>query len=180
MEQYSINLLKTKSNLSGTDRIILQQLNRFASGIAIFTFIVGVIICSTFIFLKLRLSSLENKRTTITRSISQQARKQILLLAIRDRLPVIEKAIDTQYPWDRVIGDLSVIASPPALKSLTVGQNTTITLRAHANSLEEIGQMVESTIALTQAKKIMQPQIISLSASAEEGLDITLSLVPVL
>jgi hypothetical protein len=180
MDQFSINLLKTKSGLSGEERLILQQVWRIARGVAIITFLLGVAIATAFIVMRLRLASLEDKRTAISRSISQQARKQILLLAIHDRLPVIEKAIGTQYPWDRVIGDLSVIASPPRLKSLTVGQNTTITLRAHANTLEEVGQMVESTIALTKAKKIMKPQIVSLAVSDVGGLDISFSLVPVL
>lgn len=180
METPAINLLRTQSVLTPEQLLILSKL-RLASFIISGLFLgIGIFVGISYVAARTQLNNLENQRITIARQISQQAKKQVLLLNLQDRLPVIGKVMDAQYPWDRVIADLSLLALPPNLKTIAITQNNAITMTVQAKSLEEVSQMVRTSIQLSVDKKIRTPQISSIQISQQGTIDITLTLIPIL
>jgi hypothetical protein len=129
---------------------------------------------------KLQFNQLDDKRTALSKTIAAQAKKQILLLSLQDRIPIIQKTLDIQYPWDRVVEDLVAIVGPPYLKTLAIGQNNILNVSARADTLEEVETMVKEALRQTQEKKIRSPQLNSLQIAKDGTIDLTFTFIPIL
>lgn len=174
----TINLLKTQSVLSARELILLSRLKLVGIALLIMLLTSGLFVGTAFFAANLRLQGLENDRVTITRRIALQARKEVLLSSLKDRLPAIERVLDNQYPWNEIMSYVGQIAAVPSLTSLTMDDNSVVTLRIEATTLEDIEAMTQKLFQLTQQKKITFPGLSSLSLSKEGGYEVTLYFTP--
>lgn len=106
MDSNGINLLRTQSVLSQEELAFLERF-RVISGMIIAVVLgIGIFVGGAYLAAKFQYDRLEERRVTLARSITAQAKKQILLLSLQDRIPIIQKTIEAQYPWDTVVENL--------------------------------------------------------------------------
>ncbi len=180
MDSNGINLLRTQSVLSQEEVLLLGRIKLVSFIAVICVVVVGIFVGGAYFAAKLQHNQLEDKRVSLSKSISAQAKKQILLLSLQDRIPIIKKTLDAQYPWDKVVENLVQIVGPPYLKTLAIGQNNILNVTAEAKSLEDIEAMITESLKQTQEKKIRSPQISSMTIAKDGGINITFIFIPIL
>lgn len=130
----------------------------------------------TFLFQK---NQLEQEEKSLLAKISQQSKKEGLLVSLKQRLPVVEKIIAAQAPWERVIDVISSIAQPPVLTTIEAADKSVIKLTLKASSLEEASAIVIKLIDLTNQNKIKSPQLLGLNLLKDGLIQMSVSFVPV-
>lgn len=179
MDSNGINLLRTQSVLSQEELAFLERF-RVISGMIIAVVLgIGIFVGGAYLAAKFQYDRLEERRVTLARSITAQAKKQILLLSLQDRIPIIQKTIEAQYPWDTVVENLVSVVRPPFLKTLVIGDNNLLAITAQADSLEDVEVMVKEILKQTTEKKIRSPYISSMQVSHNGKIDINFSFIPI-
>jgi hypothetical protein len=180
MDSMNINLLRTRSTLSQEELIFLQKLRFFSIAVISAVFIVGLFVGIAYIAGGMQYDRLERKRLALSRLINIQAKKQILLLSLQERIPIIEKVFDSQYSWDKVIDNIIEIISPPFLKRFSIEEDSTVHIMAHVNSLEELESIVVRTVKQAEEKKIRSPVINSLVVEKDGKIEARFTFTPML
>lgn len=176
----SINLFRSQSALSSQELLLLSRL-RFVSVVCTSIVVgIGVVLASLFTYAQLRLNALESEKKSINSQLSLNANKEVLLIALKDRAPILEQIMKNQYNWDGVISTVGQIVQPPNLKLLEVDANNTLTLNVGTHSLDETNEIIARTIELSQQNKLKNAKIDSLEMTSDGQVEATIKFVPVL
>ncbi len=173
-----INLLKTKTSLT-PELITLMEKLRVGSFVAIgVVLVVGFLIAMSPLFLTGERNSLLEAKKQLVAAIAADARKEGLFLSVKDRIPVVDRAIQSEKPWGQILDMVGSIILPPKLLSLAVDDHYVVFLNVKAGSVEEIAGWINSIIDLVSQKRIRSPQLVSLQLTKEGSMLVSFSFIP--
>lgn len=173
-----INLLRTDSSLSSRETVLLKRTKFISIGLLLFSIALGLLVASAFIIAQMRLNDAEHARTTLLRRIAIQARKEVLLRTLKERMPSADKVIASQYPWENILNQISTIAIPPFLQTVSINEKSMITLGVVATTFEEIEQMTQRLLELSQSGSIMSPTLVSIRSLQSGNYEVYFSFTP--
>jgi hypothetical protein len=178
MKEISINLLRSQSVLSSTELVLLEKIKFFSVVMLIALLVSGIFVSGAFAAAQLRLNALDSERTSLIRRISLQARKEALLLSLKDRVSSLEKTLNSQYPWQDILNAVSQIAQPPQLQTLAIDQKNVLSLGLSLQSLEELQGITQTVEQLANQKKIREPVLDSLQSSVDGSMKLNIRFIP--
>lgn len=155
--QSSINLISTKTGLSPEVELIENSVRR-ASTISIFVFLAaGFLIGGLYLYFSSQLTSLEAMRTELRSQINSAKKNEGLLVSIKDRTRIVERAMASQRPWAETLDLLGTVAVPPALASVSVGEQNKIEITIQDGSIEAMRAPIATLISYANEGKIRNP-----------------------
>lgn len=175
-----INLLKSRSSLSPQILAIQEQLRWVGAGSILLVIILALGIGVTYLIFLQQRQALETRRKQVLSAIANESVKEGLYFSVRQRLPVVEKALGMQQPWGSLLDDINTIARPPDLSSVVVDEQNIVVLSIKATSVEQTADMVNAVVRLVQERRIKNPQLLGLQLSKEGNVQINLSYIPTL
>ncbi|MCX8008673.1 MAG: hypothetical protein N3A54_03125 [Patescibacteria group bacterium] len=157
-----INLFRS-SVMRERELLFLRKL-RLISFIFLTIIISFGILTGIFYFLgKIEYDGLEENRSYLSMSIGNQAKKQTLLISLQERLPMIQRILDSRNSFENVISTIQDIVSEQNIKTISMIEQTKIvTMTIQANSLEEIQSITSRILQKIEDGKIRSPIINSL------------------
>ncbi|OGG30580.1 hypothetical protein A3A63_01905 [Candidatus Gottesmanbacteria bacterium RIFCSPLOWO2_01_FULL_46_9] len=171
----TINLIRTKTSSSPQLDAIEASVRRSAYiGVAAFLCI-GVIMAIVYYLFYFENLKLQKEKTQLIDRINAEKNKEGLLIAIKDRTRIVQKAMGSQKPWTKTLDLVATFASPPTLSSLSVDEQNKVVLGAKAGSLDEVLYMVNTIIVHTKENRIKNPQLISFQLGKNGEVEATIS-----
>ncbi|MFZ5845381.1 MAG: hypothetical protein ACOY0S_02830, partial [Patescibacteria group bacterium] len=132
----NINLLKPETGPT-TLLALSAEKWRLVSYLGLFlVVVVGLVAAGVYFLFKTQKEALEDSRMQAVRRINAQKDKEGFLLTLHERLSLIEKALASQRPWAQALETAGQIALPPKLASISVDDDSRVTLTIEAESLE--------------------------------------------
>lgn len=178
-DDQSINLLRVHSVLSSEESALLSRLRVFSIVVTVLVLLIGTFVGTAFLAAKLRLNSVTDEKSNALKLLAFNSKKEALLLGLKSKIPLVNTAIRSQYPWDRIMETVSLVASPPILQSLTIDTTNTLTLMVSVGSLEEMNDLVGRTEELVQQKRIKNPRLGSLSTEKDGRINTSVLFTPI-
>ncbi len=136
---------------------------------------IAVILAVIYILLYFQNQNLQQEKAQLLDRINAQKTKEGLILAIKDRTKIVEKARANQKPWTEVLDLVTTLASPPALSSITVDEQNKVVISVQAGSLDEVNSMVNAIILQDKEKRLRSPQLVSLQFGKKGEIDLAFS-----
>lgn len=167
MNEIRINLLKTQQSLTPYELSGLRRLKLVSTMVLIILLAAGTIAGSAFLIVTQRYNSLETEKNVTTRKITLASRKEVLLLAIKERIPITQRTINSQHPWNTIMNTVRAIASPPVLVGIQIDDKNNLILDLKSTSLDEINTVVQSINQFVIDGIISKPIINSLIVDNE-------------
>ncbi len=179
MKDISINLLKTQQSLTPYELSGLRRLKIVSTLVLVLLLTAGSIVGIAFLLVTQRFNSLETEKSITTRKITLASRKEVLLLAIKERVPVTQRTIKSQYPWNTMMNAVRAIATPPLLVGIRMEENNTMHLDLKTTSLDEINTVIQSINQFVIDGIISKPIINSLIVDNEGIVKSSVQFTPV-
>ncbi len=173
-----INLVKTKTSLTPELVAFMGQL-RLASFVGIGgVLVVGFLIGVSFLFLTNERNSLAETKKQLLVAIAADAKKEGLFISLKDRVPVVDRAIQNEKPWGQILDMVGNVILPPKLVSLAVDDHQVVSLSVKAGSVEEVAGWINSIIDLVAKKRVRSSQLVSLQLTKEGSMLVSFSFIP--
>jgi hypothetical protein len=171
----TINLIATKTGLSPQVELIEKSLQR-ASFIAIIVFLAaGAAVGGFYALYSAQMSSLETERTQLRSQINAAKNNEGLLVSIKDRTRIVEKAMSSQKPWGKMLDLLGTVAVPPTLATVSVDDENLIDITIQGATIDEIVSPINVLIAYAQEGKIKNPKLTSIQFGKSGQVNISLT-----
>ena len=171
----TINLIRTKTSTSPQLDAIEGSIRRSAYvGVGLFLCI-GVTMAIVYYLFYFQNMSLQKEKATLIGVINAEKNKEGLLIAIKDRTKIVQKAMESQKPWTKTLDLVATFAIPPSLASLSVDEQNKVVIGIKAGSLDEVLYMVNTIIAHTTDKKIRSPQLLSFQVGKKGEVEMSIS-----
>lgn len=178
MASQDINLLKTKTSLSPQVVAVQGQL-KMGSYVAIaIVIVIGVLVGVSYSLLNFQLGRIENQKKTLIAQLNTLSRKEGLYVSLKQRLPIVEKALGGQRLWGSVLQTLNSVAVPPELTSVAIDDKNVMVLTLQTNSIETTASMVNAVITLARDRKIRSPQLVALQLLEDGAVQLSISFLP--
>lgn len=173
-----INLLQTKTRLSPELLAFTEKFRMASWGIIGGTLVVGVITgLLFFLFREQRLRVADDKRRLLA-SISSNAKKESVFTSVKERIPLVEQALNSQKAWGQLLDGIAAIAKPPNLYSLSVDDKQLVQINLKTTSLAEVGGWIARVLDLFTQKRLRSPQLMSLQLSKDGNILVTIAFIP--
>lgn len=157
----------------------IQGQLRMASFVVIsLVIIAGILVGVSYSFLNLQLTRTENEKKTLISQLNQLSRKEGLYVSLKQRIPIVEKALASQRAWGSVLKTISEVALPPILTSVAIDDKNVMILTLQADSVETTASMVNAVIRLAGEKKIRSPQLVALQLLQDGEVQLSISFLP--
>lgn len=173
-----INLLQSKTVLPPQLAAIEGRLRQASYMSLAILLVAGVLVGVTYLFFQNQKRVLEETRTQLIRKINAQSQKEGFLVAVRERLGVVDKVLAYQLPWAQIMDTIKTIALPPKLNAISVEEQNKVTLSVKADSIEETLNMVNAIVAGVEQKKLRNPQLVSFQLEKDGSVQLMFSFVP--
>lgn len=174
-----INLLKTKTGLS-PEFIALEARLKWVSSIAFIALIVaGAILIGADKLLNSKKQNLLHQKKTLLTSITNESEKEYLFVTVKERLPLLEKALATQKPWEVALDTILSFVAPPQLVSIDLDEKDAVKLTIHTSTAEEALSYVDRVVELTREKRVSNPQLLFLELDEDGSVQFVLSFVSI-
>ena len=171
----NINLIRTKASSSPQIDVLEASLRRSAY-ICLITFVslaaITGVVYGLFYFQR---SKLQNERQQLLVRVNNGKNKEGLLVAIKDRTKIVQRAMQNQKPWTKMFDIVYSFVQPPQLESLSVDEQNKMLLTIRTASVDEMAAIVDSIISYAKDSKILNPQLLSLQFGRSGSLEITVS-----
>lgn len=141
---------------------------------------VGIVVGITFFVARLRLDALTAEENKVTRKLSLNTQKEVLLLTLKDRLPMVEKTVAAQYSWKQLLESLGHIVSLSQLKAVSLDSSNVLRISVTAHTFEELEDMTKRILELVAQKKLRKPLIESLAVGTDNVLEVAFQVTPVI
>lgn len=173
-----VNLLETKTAISDRVATIDSQL-RFTSLVLLGILLVsGLGIGSGFWFLRIRYESLVATKKQYIAEIANQAQKETLFYALKDRIQIVSKATESQKSYDELLTLLSRISEISTFGSISVDDTGQVQADITLGGIEEaFGLMDRMTNEITR-NSIEKLTIASLSLGEDGSVSVVITLSP--
>lgn len=179
MAKDDINLLKTKTGLSPQLAALAEKL-RVASLVAlVFLLLLGIVVTSSFILVTSRYRALEAEKVRLSRQITADSHKEGLLMAVKHRAAIVEKALASLLPWGTALDMVERIALLSTISSVTVDEVGEVTILLKLVSLNDALNLVRSVMALTEEQALRRPKLTALSLQEDGYVELGISFLPV-
>lgn len=141
---------------------------------------VGIIIGSTFFFLKARSGQMSSENTQMGGQIDAQVVKEGILVSLKERSDVAGKALEAVRPWGNLFPILIQIAPATQLKSLSIDETTRVSLLLSLGSVDDAVTVVTNVISLSGLHTVRSPQLLSFSIKDDGTVQMGVSFIPIL
>lgn len=173
-----INLFKSESSISPQLEGIQEQLRVIGYGAIGIFLLVGLVVGVTFVVMQAQYQSLTNSKTQLIERINRESQKEGLLVSLKDRIKVVDKAIASQKPWSSLLDTILPLIPPPRLTNIGVDDEDRITITVRLPSIEESMNIVTTMLQLAIEQKIRNPQLTGFSFDKDGGVRMSLSFLP--
>lgn len=173
-----INLLRTKTRLS-PEALVLADRLRVVSWVSIgITLVVGIVTGLLFLEFQRERDAVAVEKKQALSVIAANARKETLYNSLKDKIPQVTKALNSEKPWGQILDTVSTVALPPKLLSVSVDDRQVVLLSLKTTSFDDAAAWIASVIDLAGRKSIRSPQLVSLQLSKEGNILLSLSFIP--
>ncbi len=179
VESGHINLLRAKTGHSAEFDVIAVNLRRVGVLTTLLVIVLGILLGSGYTVLRMQLLSLTEQKKQLITELTGKARKETLLLVLKNQIGLTKKVLETQKPWGAVTESVFRIASPPALASFILDDKQEMTMQIRAGSIEEAADIIGRTMKEFSQNHIKNPTLQQLSFSGKGNVEMTLSFIPV-
>ncbi len=142
------------------------------------TLVVGIITGLIFLEFQRERELVARDKQLLLTTISSMAKKESLFVSLKDRIPLVSRAINSEKPWGQILDTVAGISSPPSLYSVSVDDHQVVLLNMKSTSFDEVAGWIARVIDLTGAKRIRSPQLVSLQFAKEGTILVSLSFIP--
>lgn len=174
----SINLIRSKPGIPGYLGNIARPL-RIGSFVLFGITILGAIIVGlTTLIIGDQYHKLVSAKDQYTKTIINNKVREELIIGIRQRLGVIEKARALQYGWSTAMNTIVTIAPVASIRTISTDDKQTVLLSVDSHTTKDAQAIVDAVLSQFSDKLITQPQLISLSVDKDGQYAMTLSFIP--
>lgn len=174
----SINLIRTKSGIPGYYGSIARPLRIGSLILFGATVCGGILVGLATLIIGDQYRKLVTAKDQYAKTIINNKSREELIVGIRQRLAVIEKARALQYGWSTVLDQIVTIAPASSIRSLTTDDKQTVLITVDAHATKDAQKIVDAVLAQYTDKTITRPQLASLSVDKDGQYAMTLSFVP--
>lgn len=139
----------------------------------------GVIIGAMYLMINVRLHQLENKKLQLTQRINAASTKEGIIISLKQRIVVAQKALDAARPWGKLFPLLEQIAPVSQFATVTVDENGRVSTILEVNSIDDAVTVVTNAVNLFHTKVLRAPQLLSLSLRDTGTVQVALSFIPI-
>jgi hypothetical protein len=175
----TINLLSSKAGLSPQIELIQRSIKRISSISVVVFLLAAVSVGGLYYYYTTQQRTLEAERDSLRNQIRAASINEGLLISIKDRTRIVERAMTSQRPWGDMLDLLGTIATPPALSSISVEEDNKIKITIQSASINEIAQPVEQLIAYAKEGKIRNPELTSVQFEKDGLVSVSIAFVAV-
>ena len=173
-----INLIRTKTRLSPEMLIFAERLRVISWAGLIGTIIIGILTGLLYLEFQRERQGVAEQKQQLLASIAANARKESLFIALKDRIPLVSRALNSEKPWGNILDTVALVAAPPTLYSVTVDDHQVVQLNLKSNSFDEVAGWVARVINLVNQQKVRSPQLVSFQFAKEGTILVSLSFIP--
>jgi hypothetical protein len=175
----TINLMATKTGLSPQVELIERSLQK-ASVIAVIVFLVtGLSVGGLYVLYTSQMNGLEQTRTELRSQINAAKNNEGLLVSIKDRTRIVEKAMGSQRPWGKILDLLGTVAVPPSLSTVSIGDENTIDISLQGTSIDEIAVPINVLIGYAKEGRIKNPKLTSVQFGKDGQVNVSVTFLAV-
>ena len=176
----SINLIHSKANENPHLDAITSVLRRVSYAAVITLVLSGILVGAIYAFLQASSTQLEIKNDTLKATVSGDSPKEGILLAIKQRIAVIDKIMASQKDMDKLFGIISEITPVGNLKSLSIDDNNKTTISVQVATISDAVTMVDTLLNLATSGSVTKASLLTFSLTKDQGFNISFSFVPIL
>ncbi len=140
---------------------------------------VGIFLGLAFLFVNSRYRRLEEQKIQITQQLKNAAAKEGIVVSLKQRITVAQKALDVARPWGKLFPLLGQIGPVNQFVTLTVDDSGRVNTIIEVQSIDEAVQIVTNTINLSTEKMLRSPQLLSFSLREIGTVQLGLSFIPI-
>lgn len=142
-------------------------------------FMVGLIVGGAFLYLPVQTERIQAQRLTIAKEINIQNAKEGLLLSLKDRVGIANKALDAAKPWGKIFSVLSDIAYEEAFSTVSIDETGRVSTGLELASIDETVDVVTNIMALAGERALRMPQMLSFALRDDGQVQLTVSFYPI-
>ncbi len=171
----TINLISTKTGLSPQLELIETSLRRISTVAVVIFLGAGLFVGALYLYYSSRLTNLETARAQLRSQISNAKNSEGLLVSIKDRTRIVEKAMSSQRPLAETLNLLSTVAVPPILTGVSADEESKIDITITGNSIDEVAPPVAALIAYAKEGRVKSPELRSIQFGKNGVVTISIS-----
>lgn len=126
-----------------------------------------------------RLNQLQAKKVQLTQRIGAAETKEGIIITLKQRIVVAQKAIDAARPWGKLFPMLEQIAPVEQFSTVTVDDSGRVSTILEVNTIDEAVSAVTNTINLFLTRSLRSAQLLSLSLRESGTVQVSLSFIPI-
>lgn len=154
-----INLLQAKTLVSPFVSAIEEQIRVVSYVLVGVICFVGIIVGIGHSILQVRYRNLIARKENALVEITNRADKEILYRAVKSRIQDIQGVFEKRMSLHEIVGDVAKIARPPSLKSFTVNEDKSISIKLTTTSISEAMTFVNKVVSLSEDRTIALPHL---------------------
>lgn len=139
----------------------------------------GIIIGAVYLAINARLHQLETKKLQLTQRINAAQVKEGIIISLKQRIVVAQKAIDAARPWGKLFPMLEQIAPVAQFSTVTIDDSGRVSTTLEVQTIDEAVTAVANTINLFATRSLRSPQLLSLSLRESGEVRVALSFIPI-
>ncbi len=173
-----INLIRTKTRLSPELLALADRLRVIGWVALVSVIVVGMLTGLVFLELQRERQMVSAEKERLLATIAKSARKESLFVSLKDRIPLVTRALNTQKPWGQILDMVSTIAVPPDVYSISVDDHQMVLVNLKTTSFAEVSRWISRVTDLVGAARIRSPQLVSFQLLKGETILLTVSFIP--
>ncbi len=139
----------------------------------------GVFLGLAFLFVSSRYRRLEEQKTQLTQQLRAASAKEGIVISLKQRITVAQKALDAARPWGKLFPLLEQIGPVNQFVTLTVDDTGRVNTIIEVQSIDEAVNVVSNAINLSANKALRSPQLLSFSLREIGTVQLGLSFIPI-
>lgn len=179
MAYNEINLIKNRSVVA-THFGEYERIAQKTAWWSLLSFLLfGLLIGGIYVYGRASVAQLEAKNQQLKDAISVQNIKEGILLSLKSRTLIAQKALDSVRPWGLLFPLLLEMAPASAFQSFSVDLGGKVTTSMQVGAIEEAIDITRSAIRLTDENRIRQPELSSLVIKDDGSVAFGITFIPI-
>jgi hypothetical protein len=139
----------------------------------------GIVLGTVYFVISGRFKSLETQRAQIASQLRLASDKEGIVISLKQRILVAQKALDVARPWGKLFPLLEKVDSVDHFVTLTIDESGRVSTILEVGSIDEAVTVVTNTLDLAGQRALRSPQLLSLSLRETGTVQLGLSFIPV-
>lgn len=139
----------------------------------------GVVIGGLFLFVRARVSQLEQEKARVVREINAQSTKEGLLLSLKERVNIASRALDSAKPWGKLFSMMQKISGDEFYNSISIEDSGRVQAVLNLPSVDEAVLAVTNMMGLSLERSLRSPQMLSFTLRDTGNVQLEVSFYPV-